>query len=98
MPVFIIIKRKLKIADPEKLMPLFNRLRDLAKEQPGYISGETLKSLSNPEDYMVISKWETVADWEKWFGSKVRRDVQGQIDSLIGERTFYEPFEPVSNP
>jgi heme-degrading monooxygenase HmoA len=98
MPVFIIIKRKLKIADPEKLMPLLNRLRGLAKEQPGYISGETLKSLSDPEDYMVISKWETVADWERWFGSKVRRDVQGQIDSLIGERTFYEPFEPVSNP
>jgi len=37
MPVFIIIKRKLKIADPEKLMPLLNRLRGLAKEQPGYI-------------------------------------------------------------
>lgn len=98
MPVYIIIKRKLKIADPEKLMPLLNQLRGLAKEQPGYISGKTLKSLSDPEDYMVISKWETAADWEKWFGRKVRRDVQGQIDSLIGERTFYELFEDVSNP
>ena len=98
MPVYILIKRKLKIANPEKLMPLLNQLRGLAKEQPGYISGETLKSLSDPEDFMVISKWETSADWEKWFGSKVRRDVQGQIDSLIGERTFYEVFEPVSNP
>ena len=98
MPVHIMIKRKLKIADPRKLMPLLNQLRGLAKEQPGYISGETLKSLSDPEDYMVVSKWETATDWEKWFGSKVRRDVQGQIDSLIGERTFYEVFEPVSNP
>ena len=41
---------------------------------------------------------EIMADWEKWFGRKVRRDVQGQIDSLIGERTFYELFEDVSNP
>jgi heme-degrading monooxygenase HmoA len=98
MPVYIIIKRKLKIADPEKLMPLLNQLRGLAKEQPGYISGETLKSLSDPEEYMVISQWKTSADWEKWFGSKVRRDVQGQIDSLIGEKTFYDLFEPVSNP
>ena len=98
MPVYVIIKRKLKIADPEKLMPLLTQLRGLAKEQTGYISGETLKSLSDSEDYMVISKWETAADWEKWFDSKVRRDVQGQIDSLIGERTFYELFEPVSNP
>ncbi len=98
MPVYVIIKRKLKIADPEKLMPLLNQLRGLAKEQPGYISGETLKSLSDSEDYMVISKWETAADWEKWFGSSARRDVQGQIDSLIGERTFYELFEPVNSP
>jgi heme-degrading monooxygenase HmoA len=98
MPIYIIIKRKLKIANPEKLMPLLNQLRGLAKEQPGYISGETLKSLSDPEDFMVISKWETSADWEKWYRSKVRRDVQGQIDSLIGEKTFYDLFEPVSNP
>ncbi len=98
MPVHIIIKRKLKIADPEKLMPLLDQLRGLANEQPGYISGETLRSLSNPEDFMVISKWETAADWEKWFGSRQRRDFQGQIDSLIGERTFYELFEPVSKP
>jgi hypothetical protein len=29
--------------------------------------------------------------------SKERRDLQGEVDSLIGERTFYELFEPVSH-
>jgi hypothetical protein len=28
--------------------------------------------------------------------SKERRDIQGKIDSIIGEKTFYEVFEPVS--
>lgn len=97
MPVQIIIKRKLKIENPEKLIPLLDQLRDLARKQPGYISGETLRSLDDHEDYIVISKWETAADWEKWFGSKERRDVQGQIDSLIGERTFYDVFEPIKS-
>jgi len=97
MSIQVIIKRKLKIENPEKLIPLLDQLRSRAKEQPGYLSGKTLRSLDNPEDYMVVSKWETAADWERWFGNKERRSIQGQIDSLIGEKTFYEVFEPISH-
>ncbi len=97
MPIQVIIKRKWQIEKPEALFPLLTELRSLAKKQPGYISSETLRSLDNPEDYMVVSNWETVDDWQKWFQSKERRDLQGQVDSLIGEKTFYEIFEPVSH-
>ncbi len=97
MPVQVIIKRKWQIDKPEELLPLLAELRSRAKNQPGYISGETLRSLENPEKYMVVSKWETADDWQKWLQSKERRDLQGQVDSLIGERTFYELFEAVSH-
>ncbi len=97
MPIQVIIKRKWQIDKPEALFPLLTELRSLAKKQPGYISSETLRSLDNPEDYMVVSNWETVDDWQKWFQSKERRDLQGQVDSLIGEKTFYEIYEPVSH-
>ena len=97
MAVQVIIKRKFRVDNPEKLIPLLTELRIRAKEQPGYISGETLRSLENPEDYLVFSKWETADDWKKWFQSKERRDIQGEVDSLIGEKTFYEIFEPVSH-
>ena len=97
MAVQVMIKRKLKVDNPEKLIPLLTQLRIRAKDQPGYISSETLKSLDNPEDYMVFSKWETADDWKKWSASKDRRDIQGKVDSLIGEKTFYEIFEPVSH-
>ncbi len=97
MPIQVIIKRKWQIDKPEALIPLLTELRSLAKKQPGYISSETLRSLDNPEDYMVVGNWETVDDWQKWFQSKERRDLQGQVDSLIGEKTFYEIFEPVSH-
>jgi len=96
MAVQVIIKRKFKVDNLEELIPLLTELRIRAKDQPGYISGETLRSLDNPEDYLVFSKWETVDDWKKWFHSKERRDIQGEVDSLIGEKTFYEIFEPVS--
>lgn len=95
MAVYVIIKRKLTINAPEKLMPLMEELSRRAKEQPGYLATEILQSTENPENYLVISKWETAGDWEKWFQSKERRTIQGTVDSLIGERTFYEIFQPV---
>ncbi|MGD8645119.1 MAG: antibiotic biosynthesis monooxygenase [Desulfobacterales bacterium] len=97
MPIQVIIKRKWQTDKHEELIPLLAELRTHAKKQPGYISGETLRSLDDPEDYMVVSKWETADDWQKWSQSKERRDLQGQVDSLIGERTFYEIFETVSH-
>jgi len=97
MAVQVMIKRKFKVDNPEKLIPLLTELRIRAKDQPGYISGETLRSLNNPEDYLVFSKWETADDWKRWLNSKERRDIQGEVDSLLGEKTFYEIFEPVSH-
>ena len=97
MPVKVIIKRKWKIEQPEELLPLLTELRSHAQNQAGYISGETLRSLDDPGDFMVISEWETSDDWKRWSQSKERRDIQHKVDSLIGERTFYEIFEPVSH-
>ena len=95
MSVQVMIKRKWKIDKPEVLFPLLEKLHKRAKEQPGYISGETLRSVEDPEDFLVVSKWETAEDWDKWLRSKERRDIQGQVDSMIGEKTFYEIYESI---
>jgi heme-degrading monooxygenase HmoA len=97
MSVQVIIKRKWQIGKPEELLPLLSELRSRAKEQPGYISSETLRSLEDPEDFLVISRWETADDWEKWLHSLERRQIQGKVDSLVGEKTFYDIFETISH-
>jgi len=96
MSIKVMIKRKWQVDKPEELLPLLAALRETAREQPGFISGETLRSLDDPEDFLVISIWETADDWNKWVQNKKRRDLQGQVDSLIGEKTFYDMFETVS--
>tara|TARA_Y100001933_G_C18667783_1_gene425576 strand:- start:1 stop:288 length:288 start_codon:yes stop_codon:yes gene_type:complete len=94
MTVHVVIKRKFKMNHPDKLLPLMAALNERAKAQDGYIDTDTLQSTEDSQDYLVISKWESAEHWQKWFASKERRDLQGQIDSLIGERTFYEIFKP----
>jgi heme-degrading monooxygenase HmoA len=96
MSVHVLSIRKFQIEETEKMISLLAELSSLSKEQPGRISRETLRSLDNPGEYLVRCEWETVEDWDKWLHSKERRDIQGKIDSLIGEKTFFEVFEPVS--
>ena len=96
MSVQVMSIRKFQIEETEKLISLLAELNSRSKKQPGRISRETLRSLDNPGEYLVRCEWETVEDWDKWLHSKERRDIQGKIDSLIGEKTFFEVFEPVS--
>ena len=96
MSIQVMIKRKWKVDKPHDLLPLLEKLHSSAKEQSGYISGETLRSIEDPEDFLVVSKWETAEDWKKWQSSKERREIQGRVDSLIGEKTFYEIYETIA--
>lgn len=95
MAVHVVIKRRYRINQPEKLIPLLKELNDRAKMQPGYISTNTLQSTEDLGDYLVISVWETDEDWANWFANPQRKEIQNQLDSLIGERTFYEVFRSV---
>jgi heme-degrading monooxygenase HmoA len=96
MSIQVMIKRKWKVDKPHEILPLLEKLHSRAKEQSGYVSGETLRSIEDPADFLVVSKWETVEDWKKWLSSKERREIQGRVDSLIGEKTFYEVYETVT--
>ena len=96
MAVYVVIKRKFKMNQPDKLIPLLSELNKKARQQTGYISTNTLQSKEDQDDFLVISCWESDVDWNNWFQNPERRDIQNRIDSLIGERTFYELFEPLS--
>lgn len=97
MPVHVVIKRKMKSDDPEQLIPLLAELRSVARDQPGYLEGRTLRNVDKVDEYLVISKWETVEDWKRWLVSQKRRDIQHKVDSLMGERTFYDVYEPLAH-
>ena len=74
-------------------MPLFRHLRNLATNQPGYISGETLKRIDSPDQYLVISTWQSLDDWRQWVVSRERIEVQNEIDARLEEETIYEIYQ-----
>ena len=92
MAVKTLIKRTVPQDKARQIIPLFRQMRSLANSQPGYISGETLKSLDKPHTFLVISTWQSSDDWGKWLLSKERQEVQEQIDALLGGKTEYEIF------
>jgi len=94
MAVKILIKRKIpKGFEDPKFNKLIQQLRALATVQHGYISGETLKRIDHPQDYLVISAWQNNDAWNAWRTSRERAAIQEQIDALLGVPTEYEMYE-----
>lgn len=94
MSVTVISKRVFKVKQKDKLIPLLKELRNLAKKQKGFVARTTFSSLNDPGEYIVIGEWKTADHWMKWMNKKRIRELQGKIDSLIGEKTFFEVYKP----
>jgi len=92
MAVKILIKRKVPAEKAREMIPLFRQMRSMATNQPGYISGETMKRLDVPDEFLVISTWHSSEDWKNWLASEERRKIQEKIDSLLGGETQYEIY------
>ena len=55
---------------------------------PGCIAGESLMDAKNTQRRIVMSKWDTIEDWDNWFHSVERKQVVAEISPLLegGER------------
>ncbi|WP_319237520.1 antibiotic biosynthesis monooxygenase family protein [uncultured Propionivibrio sp.] len=88
----VILKRTVPASKEKELLALITQLRVGASGQEGYISGETLHNAAKPEEYVVISIWDSGKSWRKWLESEARIAVQTQIDELLGTPTICETY------
>ena len=93
MAIRVFVKRQVPDDRVDTLRELIDKLRGITTGQPGYISGETMRRIDQPGEIMVISKWKTRQDWERWFASLERTRVQRQVDELLGVATTYEMYD-----
>ena len=92
MAVKVFIKRMVPQDKARAMIPLFRQMRASAATQSGYITGVTLRNLDKPDEFIVISTWQSSEDWTKWLQSKERNEVQSKIDDLLGGETVYDIY------
>jgi heme-degrading monooxygenase HmoA len=92
MAIKVIITRKVTRGRERDLLPLLMELRTKAMNQKGYISGETLKGISDPDEFLVISTWKSSEDWKVWENNPERSEIQSKIDAILEEKTVAKAY------
>jgi heme-degrading monooxygenase HmoA len=90
--VKVLLERTIKGKHVSNIVRLLRQMRVLAMQQHGYISGETLHAVDDPNHYLVISTWESMGHWQAWSGNEERRKLQAEIDGYLESPTIMRLF------
>lgn len=85
MAVKVIIERKVVAGQERPALDILRRMRARCLDEPGYISGETLRDSENPQTLIVISTWFGLMDWRNWYASKDRQGFESQLRAYLRE-------------
>ena len=92
MAVKILIKRKIKDGNMKAAARILINSRKGAMTKPGYIASETLLSLDDPTQVVVMSMWQSKEDWQSWKNSTEREDIQAEFKEYLSEPVEYEHY------
>jgi heme-degrading monooxygenase HmoA len=87
MAVRIIIDRKVKKGKESDFAKMLRELRSKAIPSKGYISGETLRAQNDPQNYVVITTWQSVEEWRVWERNPERKKIQAKIEKWMARPT-----------
>ena len=92
MAAKIIIKRRFVKENTPQILSLLNKMRSIAMNQSGYISGETLMQKDFPENMVVIATWQSIKAWEAWKKSEERKTYEAMLEIYQTRPTEYEEY------
>jgi quinol monooxygenase YgiN len=92
MQAKILIKRKFLKGKKSEIIALLKELRSGALQQPGYISGETLSSVDQPQTLMVIGSWQDMESWHNWKENDTRKTLERMLATYQEGSTEYQEF------
>lgn len=72
---------------------LSRELLQKAMHSHGFISGEILHDIDDPNHRLVMATYRTVSDWQRWYGSPERKEMLGALGPLMEREekiTIYE--------
>jgi heme-degrading monooxygenase HmoA len=93
MATRIIIDRKVKKGKEAEFARLVKQVRSKSIFSRGYISGEMLRDVSDHQHYIVISAWESVAQWQEYEELAETKKVHARIEKLMARPTKVKIYE-----
>lgn len=92
MAVKVLITRQFKQDRIDEAYQLLMELRSLATLKRGYISGQTLISVDNPNKLVVISTWAGRKSWDAWQEDEKRKEHSKRMEQLLDAPEEIEVF------
>lgn len=83
MAVKVVIERRVLPGQERRALEMLRAMRARCLEEPGYISGETLRDSEDAHNIVVISTWFGLMDWRRWHTSEKRRSLESQLRPLL---------------
>ncbi len=90
--VRVIIDRHFTKGMRATLLPIETKARHEALCRSGYVSGESLQDVDDPQHNIVISSWRSKEDWKAWSDSSTRRELAAQIAPLLDQAEIITVF------
>jgi len=94
----ILIKRQFKSGKEKEILSLLNKLRSIAMQQPGYVSGLTMSAPEDANNMMVISTWQSLEDWHAWQANTERNNLEAMLEIYQHKPTEYQEYVVGFNP
>ncbi|MFH0824199.1 MAG: antibiotic biosynthesis monooxygenase [Pseudomonadota bacterium] len=92
MAVKVLISRRFKGGKLEEAQKLLMEMRSVATLQPGYISGQTLIGVDNPDKVVVVSTWTGKKPWLEWLTCERRKELSGRLAEFLEDSETVETF------
>src|ERR671912_1529971 len=85
MAVKIFVERRINPRERTAVVELLKQLRARCLDEPGYLSGETLRDNIDENHLLVVSTWFGLGDWRRWQASADRKRFEDAIRPLLTE-------------
>lgn len=83
MAVKVLLERRVLPGQERRALDLLRALRTRCLEEPGYISGETLRDSDDAQTIVVISTWFGLMDWRRWHASEERKRLEAELRACL---------------
>lgn len=83
MAIKVLIERRVLPGQEKRVLEILRTIRARCLDEPGYITGETLRDAEDPRTILVVSTWFGLMDWRRWLQSPERKEFEAQLRPLL---------------